>query len=246
MKMRAAGKLAAQLLGELGEQVRAGITTLSLDKFAYEFINKYGTKSACHGYRNHTNVPFPGYICTSVNHAICHAFPTEQVLAEGDIVGVDVTLIVDGYHGDTCATFPVGAISKPAQDLINATKDAMETGIAAAQPGNHFGDIGHAIEELIARKYHNKYSIVEDYCGHGIGTTFHAPPQVDHVGDPGTGAEIKPGMFFTVEPMINIGTHETRLLKDCWTVITKDYSLSAQFEHTLGVTENGPEIFTKV
>lgn len=245
-KMRAAGKLAAQLLSELGSMVKPGITALDLDAYAAQFIAKYGAKSACYGYLGRGSIPFPGLICTSINHVICHAFPTDQVLSEGDIISIDVTLIVDGYYGDTCATFAVGKISPQAQALIYATKDATETGIKAAHAGNYFGDIGHAIEELIRNKYRNKYSIVEDYCGHGIGTVFHAPPQVEHVGLPGTGQEIKEGMFFTIEPMINMGSNETRLLKDGWTVITKDYSLSAQFEHTIGITENGPEVFTNI
>jgi len=243
-KMRKAGKLAATLLQELGQQVKVGITTRMLDDYAYQFIQKYGIKSACYGYKGAGKIPFPGYICTSVNHAICHAFPTDQVLEEGDIISIDTTLIVDGYYGDTCATFPVGKISSCAQQLIDATYDALETGIKVARPGNHFGDIGYAIEQLMKNKYHNKYSIVEDYCGHGIGTTFHAPPQVEHVGVAGTGHAIQEGMFFTIEPMINAGQKDTRLLKDGWSVITKDYSLSAQFEHTIGIGEHGAEIFT--
>ena len=240
-KMRKAGKLSAILLNELGNLAKPGITTEHLNHHAIEFTKKYNVKSACFGY-NSSN-PFPGYICTSVNHVICHGIPSSQILQEGDIIGIDITLIVDGYHGDTCATFPVGTISKEASKLIEITKNAREVGINAAIENNHIGDIGHAIQNFIAKQSY-PYSIVEDYCGHGIGTIFHQPPEVQHIGTPKTGAEIKEGMFFTVEPMINLGTKHTRLLKDGWTVITKDYKLSAQFEHTIGITENGPEIFT--
>lgn len=243
-KMRKAGKLAAQLLNEIQEYIKPGITTLQLNNFAKQFIEKYKTKSACYGYKGHGKTPFPGYICTSVNHVICHGIPNEQTLEEGDIIKIDTTLIVDGWHGDTCRTFAVGKISPKSQKLIDATKEAMEVGINAAMPDATIGDIGYAIKNLIEKKYNNEYSIVEDYCGHGIGQVFHAPPQVEHNNNKGAGAKIKPGMFFTVEPMVNQGKKETRLLKDQWTVITKDYSLSAQFEHTIGISENGPEIFT--
>ncbi len=240
-KMRKAGKLAAQMLSELGQLVKPGITTDSLNEYAINFTKKYNVKSAPFEYGD---PPFPGYICTSVNHVVCHGIPCDQVLQEGDIISIDVTLIVDGYHGDTCATFPVGKISQQNQQLIDATFDAMHTGINASTAGNYIGDIGHAIMELMKNKYRNRYSIVTDYCGHGIGTKFHQEPQIQHVGVPKTGAQIKPGMFFTVEPMINAGKYAIRVLKDEWTVISKDYSFSAQFEHTIGITENGPEIFT--
>lgn len=244
--MRAAGKLASNLLDELSQQVLPGVSTYDLDMFAKNFIEQRGVKSACYGYKGGGSVPFPGYICTSVNHVICHGVPSkDQILQEGDIVGIDVTLIVDGYYGDTCRTFPVGLISKEASALINATEEAMYAGIAAVQPGNYTGDIGHAIEALLSEKYHNRYSIVRDYCGHGIGNVFHAPPQIEHTGDAGQGHLLQEGMFFTIEPMINAGGYETRTLKDKWTVISKDYKLSAQFEHTIGVTENGCEVFTK-
>lgn len=242
--MRKAGKLAAQLLQELGDIVKPGINALELNQYAQDFTKKYKAISACYGYKKNGSPPFPGHICVSINHVICHGLPCDQIIKEGDIVSIDITLIVDGYHGDTCYTFSAGKITSDAQKLIDATKDALETGIAQALAGNHFGDIGYAIEELIRNKYKNKYSIVEDYCGHGIGTIFHQEPQVEHVGEKGTGPKIEPGMFFTIEPMINAGKKHTRTLNDGWTVITKDYSLSAQFEHTLGIGENGVEIFT--
>lgn len=244
-KMRKAGKLAAQLLAELGQLIKPGVTTLDLDNYAIEFCKKHDAKSACFGYKGRDNVPFPKYICTSVNHVICHGIPSaEQILKEGDIIGVDVTLIVDNYHGDTCATYPVGEISKQAQELIDATYQATQIGIANALAGNYLGDVGFSIQDFIRKKYNNKFSIVEDYCGHGIGDKFHQAPEVQHVGRAKSGPQLKEGMFFTVEPMINAGKKETRVLKDGWTVIAKDYSLSAQFEHTIAVTENGPEIFT--
>lgn len=243
-KMRKAGKLAAKLLDEIEAAIKPGITTQELDDFAKDFAKKHNATSACYGYKGHGKPPFPGYICTSVNHTICHGIPNQQVLEEGDIIKIDTTLIVDGYHGDTCRTYPVGTISKEAANLIAATKEAMEIGIAAAQPDNYIGDIGYAIGQLMKNKYNNKYSIVEDYCGHGIGQVFHQAPQVEHINEAGTCELIVPGMFFTIEPMINLGKKESRTLNDKWTVITKDYSLSAQFEHTIGITENGPEIFT--
>jgi len=241
-KMHKAGKLAAQMLYELGKIVKPGITTNDLDKYSIEFTKKYNTKSACFGYKSPSNVPFPGYICTSVNHVVCHGIPNNTVLKEGDIVGIDVTLIVDGYHGDTCITFGVGEIAKDAKDLIEKTQQGMYAGIDAVKNGGKIGDIGAAIEGFIKKKY----SIVESYCGHGIGTIFHTDPQIAHIGMKNTGITLKEGMFFTVEPMINIGTKETRNLNDGWSVITKDYKLSAQFEHSIGIGENGVEIFTQL
>jgi len=246
VKMRAAGRLAAILLAELGQLVRPGITTKDLDNYSIEFCKKYNTKSACFGYHGRDNSPFPAHICTSVNHVVCHGIPSEQTLEEGDIIGIDITLIVDGYHGDTCATFPVGQISKPAQKLLDVTFEAMNLGISASMAGNHIGDIGATIVNFINKKHNNLFGIVTDYCGHGIGQNFHQEPEVQHIGRPKTGPEIKEGMFFTVEPMINLGKGDVRVLKDNWTVISKDYSLSAQFEHTIGIGQNGPEIFTKL
>jgi methionyl aminopeptidase len=244
-KMRQVGRLAATLLNELGLQAKEGKTAKDLDNYAIEFCKKYNTKSACFGYKGGSKIPFPGHICTSINHTICHGVPSDQVLKEGDIIGIDVTLILDGYHGDTCATFGVGKISQAAQELLEVTRLAKEEGIKAAIADNHFGDIGFAVEKFVAQQKRNFY-IVEDYCGHGIGEKFHAEPQVQHVGPAKSGPKIKPGMFFTIEPMINLGSKHTRLINDGWTVITKDYQLSAQFEDTIGITENGPEVFTKL
>ena len=244
-KTHAAGKLAAQMLEELGQIVKPGVNLLELDKYAYDFINKYNTKSACYGYKNRNGQPFPGQICTNINHVVCHGFPTDLCLEEGDIIGIDVTLIVDGYHGDTCRTFGVGSIKQEAQDLIETTKEAMYIGINAVKANGYTGDIGYAIENFI-RRHPKKYSIVESYCGHGIGTQFHTAPQIMHHGIKNTGVQLKEGMFFTVEPMINLGKKETRDLNDGWTVITKDYKLSAQFEHSIGIGENGVEIFTSL
>jgi methionyl aminopeptidase len=243
-KMSKVGKLAAQLLNELEAAIKPGISTQYLDDVAADFITKYGAKSACLGYRNRNSPPFPKYICTSVNHVICHGIPNEkQILQDGDIIGIDITIIVDGWHGDTCKTFPVGAISNEKKELLIVTEDALNVGIQAAK--NTIGNIGHAIANLIKTKYNDKYSIVEDYCGHGIGDQFHMSPEVRHNWIEGAGPKIQPGMFFTIEPMINIGNKETRLLKDGWTVVTKDFSCSAQFEHTIGITEDGPMIFTR-
>lgn len=240
-KMRNAGKLAAQLLQELGQLVKPGITTAMLDEYAKNFIEKHKIKSACLGYMGHNAIPFPGYICTSVNHVICHGIPSSQILKDGDIISIDLTIILNEYHADTCATFCVGNISTANQQLLDATKKALEIGIATALPGLRVGDIGNAIQNFIKT---TKFSIVEDYCGHGIGTIFHTNPEVPHYGRSNTGALIQEGMFFTIEPMINAGAKHTRLLQDGWSVITKDFSISAQFEHTLGITEHGPEIFT--
>lgn len=241
-KLRLAGELAANLLDELEQLLHPGITTLELDLYAAKFAEKHGAISACYGYKNKNNKPFPNYICTSVNHVICHGIPSEQVLQEGDIVGIDVTLILNGWHGDTCRTFGIGKISDQAQKLIQASEEALKTGIEAAN--GYIGNIGAAIAELIHTKY-KPFSIVEDYCGHGTGEKFHMEPMVPHNANRGEFEQIAPGMVFTIEPMINAGKKDCRLLNDGWTVITKDYSLSAQSEHTIGITENGPIIFTK-
>lgn len=244
-KMRVIGKYTCNLLNEIENIIKPGISTYDIDKYSAEYIEKHSLKSACLGYMGSGKTPFPANICTSVNHTICHGIPDpEHILKEGDIVSVDITLIKDGYFGDSCRTFAVGKISQEAQDLIDITKQAMKIGIEQAFEDNYLGNIGHEIEEFIFNQS-KKYSIVEEYCGHGIGKKFHQAPEVQHIGDKNSGIKLKEGMFFTVEPMINLGSKHTRLLNDKWTVITKDYKLSAQFEHTLGIGPNGPEIFTK-
>ncbi|WP_342262101.1 type I methionyl aminopeptidase [Alphaproteobacteria bacterium endosymbiont of Tiliacea citrago] len=244
-KMRVIGRYTYQLLNELENIIKPGISTFDIELKAISFIEKYNLKSACLGYKGFGNIPFPANICTSVNHVICHGIPDkEHVLMEGDIVGVDVTIIKDGYFGDSCRTFAVGKISEKAKNLIETTKKAMDVGIQQAYHGNFLGNIGYEIQHFI-NSSPIKYSIVEDYCGHGIGTKFHQEPQIEHVGQKNSGIKMQQGMFFTVEPMINLGSKKTKLLKDNWTVITKDYSLSAQFEHTIAIGENGVEIFTK-
>lgn len=245
VKMRIIGKLTSNLLDEIETFIKPGISTLDIDKFAANFIDKYHLKSACLGYKGYGNHPFPANLCTSPNHVICHGIPySDVILKEGDIVSVDVTIIKDGYFGDSCRTFPVGNISREAEELIKTTKQAMEIGIEQAFAHNFLGNIGYEIDQFI-KSQKTKYSIVEDYCGHGIGKKFHQPPEVLHSADKNSGIIIKEGMFFTVEPMINKGSKKTKLLNDHWTVITKDYSLSAQFEHTLGIGQNGIEIFTR-
>lgn len=244
-KMRIIGKYACQLLDEIENIITPGISTFDIDLFAARFIEKYALKSACLGYKGHGNTPFPANICTSVNHMICHGIPNKNhYLREGDIISVDITVIKDGYFGDSCRTFPVGKISSDAQELITVTKKAMEIGINQAYSSNYLGNIGYEISKFINNQP-KRYSIVEDYCGHGIGKKFHQPPEVRHVCNKNSGILIKEGMFFTIEPMINLGNKHTKLLNDMWTVITKDYKLSAQFEHTIGIGSNGPEIFTK-
>lgn len=243
-KMRTIGKYTNELLNEIECFIKPNISTQEIDDFAAKFIKKNNLKSACIGYKGNGNIAFPANICTSPNYVICHGIPSKDcILKSGDIISVDVTIIKDGYHGDSCRTFGIQDISNELKNLITTTKKAMEIGINACIPGNYIGDIGHAIQTYI-KTFNNKYSIVEDYCGHGIGTKFHQPPQIEHIGHPKTKALLRPGMFFTIEPMINLGSKDTKLLNDGWTVITKDYKNSAQFEHTIGITENGFEIFT--
>lgn len=239
-KMRVVGKMAGELLVFLRDFIKPGISTLEIDSLAVSFIKKLGAISACLGYKGRGCIPFPASICTSPNYTVCHGVPCNYILKPGDIISIDVTLIFDGWHGDTCHTFCVGEISSETHKLVEITREARRLGIEAAVPGNFIGDIGFAIRNLVNRKF----GIVRDYCGHGIGRTFHAEPEIIHDSLPKTGEIIREGMFFTVEPMINLGSGMTRLLNDNWTVISKDYSLSAQFEHTIGITPNGPEIFT--
>ncbi len=236
--MRKAGRLAAECLDMLTPMVRPGVTTAALDDAAREFIMDNGAIPACIGYRGYEHT-----LCTSVNHVVCHGIPTDKKpLKNGDIVNIDVTVILDGWHGDTSRMYPVGEISRKAERLINITYDALMLGIDQVKPGNTTGDIGHAIQKFAESQ---RCSVVEDFCGHGLGRLFHDAPNILHFGNPGEGEELKPGMFFTIEPMINLGRPYTKVLSDGWTAVTRDKKLSAQFEHSVGVTETGVEIFTK-
>ncbi|SEO54619.1 type I methionyl aminopeptidase [Aquisalimonas asiatica] len=236
-KMRAAGALAAQVLTLLEEHIAPGVTTETLDDVAHDFIvNKNNAVPAPLNYRG-----FPKSICTSVNHVVCHGIPGPKKLKKGDILNIDITVIKDGYHGDTSRMFYVGEPTIQGRRLSEVAHAAMWKGIRAVRPGARLGDIGHAIQQFA--ESHN-YSVVREYCGHGIGVDFHEEPQVLHYGTPGTGMVLEEGMTFTIEPMINAGRKETRLLKDDWTVVTKDHSLSAQWEHTLAVTRDGYDILT--
>jgi methionyl aminopeptidase len=240
IKMRKAGFLAATLLLEIRDYLKPGISSLDVDIFARKFIEKNKVQSACLGYKGSGDVPFPGAVCISQNHIVCHGVPSDYVFKSGDIVSVDVTLIVDGYHGDTCHTFEVGNVNPILKNFVRTAKAARDIGIQAVKDGAFLSDIGAAIQEFIGKKH----SIVREFCGHGIGTVFHAEPQVEHVGVYGEGPQLKAGMFFTVEPMINMGKRHIRVLNDSWTVITKDFQPSAQFEHTIGIKKDGVEIFT--
>jgi len=235
-QIKIAGGLAADTLDEITSYVKPGITTENLDKICYEFIRDNGGYSAPLFYRG-----FPKSCCSSVNHVVCHGIPTNKYLQEGDIVNIDVTAIVNGWHGDTSRMYYAGDVSIKSKNLIASTYNSMMKGISIIKNGIHLGDIGEAIQTYIEKK---GFSVVRDFCGHGIGKTFHETPNVLHYGKKGEGIKLKTGMIFTVEPMINEGLYETKLLKDGWTAVTKDKSLSAQFEHTVGVTNNGFEIFT--
>lgn len=235
--MRKAGKLAAEVLDMITEHVQPGVTTEHLDDLCRKFIEKNGAIPAPLNYKG-----FPKSICTSINHVVCHGIPGEKALQNGDIVNIDVTVILDGWHGDTSRMFWVGdKISVKAKRLTEVTYDSMMKGIEVVKPGATLGDIGHAIQEYAESQ---RFSVVRDFCGHGLGKTFHAPPSVMHFGTPNTGTILEPGMFFTIEPMINAGDWKTKILGDGWTAVTRDRSLSAQFEHTLAVTDDGFEIFT--
>lgn len=234
--MRKAGHLAAQTLDFVAPYVKEGVTTQELNDICHQFIIDHGAIPAPLNYRG-----FPKSICTSVNHVVCHGIPGPKKLQTGDILNIDVTVILDGWHGDTSRMYTVGKPSLKAQRLIEATYEAMMRGIEVVRPGAFTGDIGHAIQNAVEPK---GFSVVRDFCGHGIGQIFHTAPEILHYGSPGTGVELKEGMFFTVEPMINAGKFEVKVLKDGWTAVTRDKSLSAQFEHTIGVTATGYEIFT--
>lgn len=242
-KMRRAGSLAAELLEHLGSMVKPGVSTLEIDDEAESWTRSRGAKSAPLGYKGAV-MPFPKSICTSVNEVICHGIPSaKQILQNGDIINIDVTPILDGYHGDTSRTFFVGTPSPIAKKLVEVTEECLYRGIAAVQPGGKIGDIGAAIQEYAEA---HGFSVVRDFVGHGVSHIFHTAPQIPHYGKKGTGKRLRPGMVFTIEPMINEGTWEAEVLADGWTALTKDRKLSAQFEHTIAVTEDGVEILTKL
>ena len=236
-KTKVAGSIAAGALDEVKKIIKPGISTEQIDKLCYEYINDHGAYSAPLFYRG-----FPKSCCTSTNHVVCHGIPSEKILKDGDIINVDVTALKNGWHGDTSRTFKVGNVSVKAEKLIKATYESLMKAIEIIKDGIHLGDIGSTIQTYVEKE---GFSVVQDFCGHGIGETFHKEPNVLHYGDKGTGEKIKAGMIFTIEPMINYGNYETKTLNDGWTAVTKDKSLSAQFEHTIGVTKNGCEIFTK-
>ena len=236
-KTKIAGSVAAGALDQVSKIIRPGISTNEIDKICYEYINDNKAYSAPLFYRG-----FPKSCCTSANHIVCHGIPSNKVLKEGDIINVDVTALKDGWHGDTSRMFKIGEVSVKAEKLVNTTYEAMMKGIEVIKDGIHLGDIGFAIQTHVEA---HGYSVVQDFCGHGIGQLFHQEPNVLHYGEKGTGEKIKEGMMFTIEPMINLGNYETKTLNDGWTAVTKDKSLSAQFEHTIGVTKDGCEIFTK-
>ena len=234
--MNRAGRLAATILDDIAEHVVVGQRTSEIDRLITDLIEQAGAKSATIGYKGYQHAS-----CISVNHVVCHGIPGDKKLKDGDILNVDVTVIVDGFYGDTSRMYVAGKLGRKAERLIQVTHDALMRGIEAARPGNTFGDIGHAIQSFVEE---NRMSVVRDFCGHGIGRVFHAPPNVLHYGRPGTGPVLEEGMFFTIEPMVNLGRAETKVLGDDWTAVTRDKSLSAQFEHTIGITAQGNEIFT--
>ncbi len=235
--MRVAGKLAAQTLDMLTEFIKPGITTEKIDRLSYEFIRDNGGYSAPLFYRG-----FKKSLCTSLNHVVCHGVPSERILSEGDALNVDVTAIINEYYGDTSRMFVVGEVSIKAKNLIDTTYESMNKAIKILKPGIKLGDIGYEIQSYVENK---GYSVVRDFCGHGISNVFHEAPNILHYGKKNSGTELKPGMTFTIEPMINDGKYDVKILNDGWTAVTKDKSLSAQFEHTVGITENGYEIFTE-
>ncbi len=237
-KMRIAGKLAAEVLEMIGPFVKANVTTDELNQICHDYI--VNVQKAIPAPLNYNG--FPKSICTSVNHQVCHGIPGPRVLKDGDIINIDVTVLKDGYHGDTSKMFVIGKPSILADRLIKVTLECLYIGMEQIKPGAHFGDIGAAIQQYAEK---NRFSVVREYCGHGIGKIFHEPPNVVHYGQPGTGEAILPGMIFTIEPMINAGKRFVKLLPDQWTVVTKDHSLSAQWEHTILATETGFEVLTK-
>jgi methionyl aminopeptidase len=234
--MRKAGRLAAECLDMLVGHVKPGVTTNELDRLAHDFGKAHGAIPATIFYRGYSKS-----LCTSINHVVCHGIPSDKPLKDGDIVNIDVTLLLDGWHGDTSRMYLVGDVPLKARRLVDVTYEAMMLGIAAARPGNTLGDIGAAIQEHAEAA---RFSVVRDFCGHGLGRVFHDSPNIVHYGRRGQGLQLRPGMIFTIEPMINAGRWEVKLLSDGWTAVTRDKSLSAQFEHSIGITETGSEIFT--
>jgi methionyl aminopeptidase len=234
--MRKAGRLAADILDALADVIKPGVTTGEIDDFVRHKTLEAGALPATLNYRGFTHS-----CCTSLNHVVCHGIPSDKVLKAGDVVNVDVTPILEGWHGDTNRSYFVGDVAIKARRLVEVTYECLMLGIEAAKPGNTLGDIGYAIQ-VHAEKH--RYSVVRDFCGHGLGRLFHDAPEVMHYGRPGQGAVLKPGMFFTIEPMINAGAYAVKMLEDGWTAVTRDRSLSAQFEHSLGITETGCEVFT--
>jgi len=234
--MHKAGALAAQILDDIVPMVEPGVTTEALDAEIERMVNAAGATSATIGYKGYRHAS-----CISINHVVCHGIPGPKTLKDGDILNIDVTVIVDGWFGDTSRMYVAGSLSRKAERLIQITHDALFKGIETVKPGKTFGDIGHAIQSFVEAE---RMSVVRDFCGHGLGQVFHAPPNVLHYGRAGTGAVLEEGMFFTIEPMVNLGRPETKVLADDWTAVTRDKSLSAQFEHSIGVTADGCEIFT--
>jgi methionyl aminopeptidase len=235
-QMRAAGRLAAETLDMITPHVVPGVTTETLDRLCHDFIADHGAVPAPLNYRG-----FPKSICTSINHVVCHGIPGERRLLDGDILNIDVTVVLDGWHGDTSRMFVAGTPGTRARMLLDVTYESLLRGIASVRPGATLGDIGHAIQSYVES---HRFSVVRDFCGHGIGRRFHEAPNILHFGRPGEGPELRPGMFFTIEPMVNAGRPEVKVLDDGWTAVTRDRSLSAQFEHMVGVTEDGCEVFT--
>jgi methionyl aminopeptidase len=234
--MHAAGRIAAQILDDIAEHVFPGQSTAEIDRKITDMVDAHGATSATIGYKGYQHAS-----CISVNHVVCHGIPGAKTLKDGDVLNIDVTVIVDGWFGDTSRMYVAGKLPRKAERLIQVTHDALFKGIEVVKPGNTFGDIGHAIQSYVEA---HRMSVVRDFCGHGLGQVFHAPPNVLHYGRPGTGAVLEEGMFFTIEPMVNLGRPETKTLADDWTAVTRDKSLSAQFEHSIGVTSDGFEIFT--
>ena len=234
--LRRAGRFAAECLDAVTELARPGVTTDEIDAFVYQYAVDRGALPATLNYRGYNKS-----VCTSINHVVCHGIPNDKPLRDGDIVNIDVTFVLDGWHGDSSRMYPVGEVKRAAERLIDVTYESLLRGIAAVKPGNTTGDIGHAIQTYVEAE---RCSVVRDFCGHGIGLLFHDTPNILHYGEPGQGVELRPGMVFTIEPMVNLGRPAVKVLPDGWTAVTRDRTLSAQFEHMLGVTETGCEVFT--